>query len=141
MPHAAGSALYVRFVHSGGTTVITGDQRSVSWSDSQSFADTTAGNDAATSQVKTTYSVTGSLDFVDNGTGSTALKQALYPGNSGTLEWGNYGTSTGQPKYSIAIDIESNDHSADYASEQTFTVAWRNQGAWVTNYDRSGDTW
>lgn len=141
MPHAAGSALYARFIYSGGTVVVTGDQRAVSWSDTMSYADTTAGSDAATSQVKTTYSVTGSIDFVDNGTGSTALKQALYPGNQGTLEWGNYGTTTGSPKYSIVIDIEGKDYSADYASEQTHTVTWRNQGAWISNYDRSGSVW
>lgn len=141
MPHAAGSALYVRFIHSGGTVTVTGDQRAVSWDDTQSFADVTAGTDAATSQVLTTYSVTGSLDFVDNGTGAATLKQALYPGNSGTLEWGNYGTASGAPKYSIPVHIESNSHSGDYASEQTFTVSWRNNGAWVTNYDRSNDTW
>lgn len=140
MGHAAGSALYAHFIHAGGTVVLTGDQRSMSWDDTQSFADTTAGSDAATSQVTTTYSVTGSFDFLDNGE-SEAYASIMFPGASGTLVWGPQGTATGKPKYELPIDWEGMSNSAEYSSEITKSATWRNNGAWVSNYARSGDTW
>lgn len=141
MAHASGSALYMRFIHSGGTVVASGNQRAVSWDDSLDLAETTAGADSDKSYIPTLRDGTGSIDLVDDGTAGSALYQAFYVGNAGTLEWGTHGTATGSPKYSCPIIINSGSRSAEYATEMMRTYGWQKNGAWITNFDILGSTW
>ena len=143
MPHMSGKDLVIRFIYSGGTVVVSGDQREVSWDEQQNTADTTAGDDGYESHINTTRNVNGSISLLDNGVDGSAIYAAMTTGTRGTLEWGNEGTATGKPKYGLPVTITSGNSSMPYAGEIVRQYQWRgnDKTGWTANWERSGSTW
>lgn len=138
MGHASGSALFIQFIHSGGTTTISGDQRSMDWNEVVDTADTSAGADAYRTHVTTLKQVDGNMSLLDNGTDGTAIYAVIRPGSQGTLEWGPRGTDTGQPKFALPVTFTNSSLSVPYDGEIVRDYSWMGNGAWVTDGDNGG---
>ena len=100
MAEYSGSALYFGWIYSGGTVVLSGDQRSVGFTPSVEFADTTAGSDARKGRLVTVKDAAVSYAGVAQSAG-TALEDALVEGTQGTIILGPEGTAAGHRKYTI----------------------------------------
>lgn len=100
MPEFSGSALYVDWVYSGGTVVVSGNQRTCTLSPTVDFIDTTAGSDARKTRLPSLKDVTASISVLYQA-GGTALEDALAEGNQGTLNVYPEGTATGKRKYIV----------------------------------------
>lgn len=136
--HASGSALYASF----GGTLITGDQRAMSWESSVNLIDTTAGADVAESHVTGTTNASISIDWlVSTDAAGSATNSALAEKNSGTLLWGNYGTAAGSPKYGCVATVESVSQDAPYDDVLSKSASLTRNGNWLFNYDTLGSTW
>lgn len=135
MSHYSGSALYMSF----GGTVITGDQRSVSWEESANLIDTTAGADVAESHITgtTTASISWDALFEDSSAG-TSVSRAVAVKNSGTLIIAPLGTATGKPKWSCIATSESLSVDAPYDDVLMYSGSFARNGDWITNYNSLG---
>lgn len=137
MPHASGSAVYATF----GGVVITGDQRSIDWSETIKTIDVTAGSDLDEDHVTGTRSGTIKMSILYNGADGSAAEQALHVGASGTLQWGPEGTAAGKPKYTCVATVTDNNDSGPYDGELMFDVDFLKKGGWIDNWKHSGSTW
>lgn len=135
-----GRDLVIRFIHAGGTTVVSGEYRSLSVSESGESADTTAGSAPYKTHVPTLIEVSGDFSYLDEGT-ANSIGSALAVHTQGTLEWGPRGTANGAPRYGIPVTIMGVESPVEYAGELVRTVNWVGNGNWTANYDRSGSTW
>lgn len=137
MAHYVGRNLYVTY----GGTVISGDQRTLSWDYSTDNADTTAGADTDKSYIATIKDVTISMTILDNGTDGSAVRRALAVGGTGALVWGPEGTATGKPKYSCNVICNSLSTEYPYDGEVEFEVEFQRSGSWTLHYEDLGSTW
>lgn len=113
MTEFVGSALYATWIYSGGTVVLTGDQRTFTFTPSIDFIDATAGADAA--RVRLAYLKDYAIAFsgLANDAG-TATITALVEGTSGTLTIGEAGTVTGKPKITLGAFSQGVTRNAPY---------------------------
>lgn len=137
MPHYTGKNVYATY----GGTLITGDQRSLSWDYSADSVDTTAGADNDKSSITTVKGVTISMTILDNSTAGSATRRALAVGGTGQLIWGPEGTTTGKPKYGCGVNLMSLSTEYPYDGEVEFDVEFERSGAWDYNYEDSGSVW
>src|SRR3990167_3380247 len=126
MGHYVGKNLYVTY----GGTVISGDQRTLSWDYSTDSADTTAGADVDKSSITTTKGVTISMTILDNSTAGSTVRRALAVGGTGQLIWGPEGTASGKPKYGCGVNLMSLSTDYPYDGEVEFEVEFERSGAW-----------
>lgn len=100
MAEFTGSALYVQWTSSAGTSDLSGDYRTVSWNPSIGMVDATAGSDPfkvyLTTQKDTTVSYSGVFQ-----TAGTAVENQLLAGQYGTLTIGPEGTAAAKRKYTL----------------------------------------
>lgn len=137
MTHYAGSALYAEF---GGVAINT-DFKSLDINETQDIADSTAGADAARSHVRTVRSIDASLSALFNGTAGSAVMAALQAGAQGTLTFGQIGTATGAPKYSVVMTVTAFNKSIQFDGTQEMSASLMGDGDWLLNYERSGSVW
>ncbi len=101
----SGSALYMEWVYSGGTVVLSGQQRSVSLSPSVDMHDATAGDDADKVYLPGTkdavVSYQGLMSQIGDSPSYTDVENALVEGTQGTLVIGPEGTQSTERKYTI----------------------------------------
>ena len=101
----SGSALYAEWVYSGGTVVLSGQQRSLSLSPSVDLLDGTAGSDADKEYLAGVKDATVSYSGVMSGMADSptfmAVEAALAEGVSGTLYFGPQGTTSTYRKYTV----------------------------------------
>jgi len=131
-----GKNLYITF----GGTVVSGDQRTLSKNGSVDTVDTTAGADTDKSYELTLRDATFDITILDNGGDGSAVRAALYEGNSGTLIYAPEGTAVGKPKYECYAHVTSFNTSYPYDGEVEFQVSLQKSGAWTYNYEISGST-
>lgn len=137
MAHYSGSALVIQF----GSTVVSGDQRTMDVAETVKIIDTTAGADSDESHIQGTKSATIDLTILSNGTAGSAIRAALKATASGTLLWGETGTATGQPKYGCVATVNDVSWSYPYDGEVEFQVSMTKNGNWLFHYEQSGSTW
>ena len=101
----SGSALYFQWVYSGGTVLLSGQQRSVTITPSVDLIDGTAGDDADKeylSGVKdATVSFAGVMSAMADSPTYAEMEAALVEGNAGTINLGPEGTASTKRKYII----------------------------------------
>ena len=91
----AGSALYLAWIHSGGTVALNTEFRTFNWSPTLNFIDATAGADTY-ERVLASYGVGGDISFsMLAQTDGTAIATALARATKGTLVYGPAGTANG----------------------------------------------
>lgn len=135
--HYTGKNLYITY----GGTVISGDQRTLSWDYSVDTADTTAGADNDKSYIATIRDVTISVTILDNGTDGSAVRRALAVGGTGELIFAPEGTASGKPKYGCGVICQSLSTEYPYDGEVEFEVEFQRSGAWTYHYEDSGSTY
>src|SRR5512143_2201651 len=105
MAEYAGSAVYVQWIHSGGTLVLSGEVRSCNVTPSMDTIDATAGSDVNKVYLPSfvDWEITWDGVAQENttaATSGTAYAQALMPGKLGTVIVGPFGTASNSLKYS-----------------------------------------
>lgn len=104
-----GTAGYIKF----GSTVLSADARNFEPEEEIGLVDASAGNDASRTYLATLLDGKATLELVAQ-TGGTALWTALKPGTSGTLEWGEEGTTAGKPKHSVVAKVQRRRRALPY---------------------------
>lgn len=93
----SGSACYISWVWSGGTSVLSTDYKSINITPTVALLDATAGADTHIQRIKSLLDVSAQLTYVEQ-SDATAFALALSAGNIGTLTVGPEGTASGKPK-------------------------------------------
>jgi len=111
-----------------GGTVISGDQRTFTTSETADTIDSTAGADTRKQWL------TGATDgeasaTILAGTAGTANYNALEPGNSGTLYWAPEGTAAGKQTKSALALVTSRDSEYPYDGLVVVSPKWKLTGA------------
>lgn len=123
----AGSALYLTWIHSGGTLVLSTESRNFTYSESGETIDVTAGSDATRRKISSFKSSTAALNYTAQSDG-TATLSALAFGTKGTLVWGEAGTATGAPKTTLPAMSLGVSRSVPYADVVTYDISWEATG-------------
>ena len=128
----SGSALYLAWVHAGGTAVLNTDFRQFDWTPSLALIESTAGADSFREYIPGIGEGGNiSLTMVMQSSG-TALISALARGTQGTLVYSPEGTATGKPKSSIPAISKGPAYSQPYDDVVEFKVEFQ-QSAFETN--------
>src|SRR3970282_2590320 len=102
----AGSAMYLAWIHPGGTTTLQTEFRNFSWQPTLNFIDATAGADTY-ERLLPSFGVGSDIPLeMLAQTGGTALAVALARQTKGTLLYGPAGTAN----YEIAHQIPASAH-------------------------------
>ena len=132
MPEFSGSALYGTWVYSGGTVVLSGNQRTCTISPTVDYIDTTAGSDARKTRLASLKDITASWSMLYQ-VGGTALEDALAEGTQGTLNVYPEGTATGKRQHIIGAFSNGPKVDHPYADVVIMTVDFTGNG----NYSRT----
>ena len=124
MAEYTGSALYLKF----GSTVLSSDFRSFDTDESMDLADATAGADTYKNWLSTVADGSATCQLVDQAGGS-ALWTAIAPGTSGTLEWGEEGTTSTKPKHTVNAVVKGRTKSRPYADVVVLNVSFQFKAA------------
>ena len=121
MAKYSGSQLYLKFA----STVLSGEYRTLTVSETQNVADASAGDDTGTTRVSTLTDATFTVEMVAlAGTAGTAIWGAVDPGAQGTLEWGPEGTATTKPKYTQYVIVAGRDQNIVYNDVVTWSITF-----------------
>jgi hypothetical protein len=132
MPDYSGKDLYVQWITSAGTAVLSSDFRQGSYKPSVNLIDKTAGADAAKTYFVDRKDGTYSLQFLDQ-TGGTVITNALVEGTEGTLIWGPEGTVAGKPKRTMPAISLGAQCNYPYNDLVEISVDFQQNGARVEN--------
>jgi len=143
MSKYTGNALYVEWIHSGGTTTLANATsgpayKSVSLDFSIDLDDATAGGNTVREHLATIKDFTIEYTAAER-TVDSAVLSALQVGTRGTLTIGPRGNSTGMPKYSVVAVVESFSTEFSFDSHTEYSVTWRAAGEILASY-LNGDT-
>lgn len=129
----SGPTLVLSWIHSGGTTSLAGDTRSVQWNPSTAYAETTAGSDTQVGRLPTIKDATASIECV-NPAGGTALYAALDSQKAGTLIIQPEGTATNKRKITFPCYSDGAQYAHPYADTATLTCSFTGAGNVLNNY-------
>src|SRR5512139_3664753 len=125
----SGSAMYLAWVHAGGTLVLNTDFRQFDWTPTLSLIDSTAGADTFREYIGGIGEGGDiSLSCVMQ-TGSTATISALARAAVGTILYGPEGTATGKPKSTIPAISKGPAYSQPYDDVVEFKVSFQQSAA------------
>jgi hypothetical protein len=132
MPTYAGSSLVVQWIQAAATTVLTGDHKSMTYTPSINFIDSTAGADANKTYIPGVKD--GNATFNANmqsgsSAGGTSTFSTCAEGNLGTLKWYPEGTTAGYPYESIPAYSQGAAKSYPYENVVEVTVNFQQNGA------------
>ena len=119
----AGSALYAHWVWSGGTLVVSTENRNFTYSDQIETIDATAGSDATRRKISSFKNATASLSMTAQSDG-TALIAACAAGVTGTLIFGEAGSAVGKPKVTMPAISLGISRRVPYADVVTYDISW-----------------
>src|SRR5215831_3623726 len=102
MAEFTGHQLVVTF----GGVALASDFRTFTATEEAGLVDASAGNDTARTYLKSRTDGTAALEVLgqDN---TTAVWDAVKPGTTGSLVWGEEGSGTGQPRHSVPAIVSS----------------------------------
>lgn len=124
----SGSALVCKWIYSGGTVTLSGDQRTVTITPSINLINATAGSDADEAYILGTKDATASYSGVAQ-QGGTATEDALIEGTQGTLEIYPEGNTSGKRKYSMPAISMGPRYNFPYADVVELSVDFQKNGA------------
>jgi hypothetical protein len=126
MARYTGKDLAIMWVTSLGTTWLEGDFRSMTTTEDQESADSTAGNDTYKAYIPTVADASGEVQLLDSSlTANTALWAAIAPATAGTLTWYPEGTATGKNTHSAPAFISSRQREFPYDDVVTITASYQ----------------
>ena len=117
MAEYSGTNLYVIF----GSTVLSGDYRRLTTTESMDLVDASAGSDTGTTHVSTLTNGQATYEAVAQ-TDGTVMWAAVANGTSGTLEWAPEGTASGKQKHTVTAIVSSRENNIGYNDVVTLTV-------------------
>lgn len=123
----AGSALYAQWIYSGGTVVLSTENRNFAYQEVMETIDATAGSDATRRKLASFKSATASMSYTAQSDG-TATIAALAAGVRGTLIFGEAGTATGRPKTTVPMMSLGISRTVPYADVVTYDISWESTG-------------
>jgi len=124
----SGNLLNVSWVYSGGTQLLTGDQKTFSYTPAIELHDQTAGGDTDKTYITGVKSGQCAFSAIMQ-TSGTALTVALCEGNSGTLYVGPEGTASTKQKITIPAIALGAKFSMPYADVVEVTCDFTQNGA------------
>lgn len=123
----AGSALYAHWIWSGGTIVLSTENRNFTYNENIETIDATAGSDATRRKIASFKNATASLSMTAQSDG-TALIAACAAGVTGTLIFGEAGSMAGKPKTTVPAISLGISRSVPYADVVTYDISWESTG-------------
>ena len=126
MARYTGKDLAIAWVWTGGTAWLEADFRSMSTTEDQESADSTAGSDTYKAYIPTVADASGEVQLLDT-TGATGTTEwgAIAPANVGTLVWYPEGTATGKPTHTAPAFISSRQREFPYDDVVTITASYQ----------------
>jgi len=128
MAGLSGSALYVQWITSNGTTTLTGDHTSFSYTPSIEMYDETGGADPALQYITGRVGGQAVLNCNGQAADGSALAAQLWEGKYGTLTWGEQGSGTTKPKHSAGF----------YCTGMVPTYPYNNIITYTANFQQNG---
>lgn len=126
-----GSAADLKWMTSSGTTTMSADYRTFSYTPSIDFLDETAGADSAIQRIP--YMKDGQAQFSGllqsgNSAGGTVMATACVEGQLGTLVWSPEGTAATKPKYTIPAYSQGCTLNWAYNALTEISITWQQNG-------------
>lgn len=128
MADYTGKDLYMTWVHSGGTAVLSSDFRTVSHNPTVSLANVTAGGDTDATYIARIKDATIDIGLLMQ-SGGTVLKAALCEGTGGTLIISPEGTASGKAYESFPAISLGAKMSYPYAEAVEVSCSFQKNGA------------
>ena len=128
MPTITGKDLDIRWVHSGGTVVLSGDYTQFTDTPSVELLDESAGADEYRTYVARLKDSSYAFSARHQASG-TAIKTALKEGTAGTLIWSPEGTVTGKVKYTVPAIAQGASMNIPYANLVELSCTFQGNGA------------
>ena len=128
MASYVGSALYLSWIHAGGTVVLSGDFRQANYEPSVAMINTTAGSDAAEEYLAGVKGGQASFSALMQADG-TVLFAALAEGTSGTLKIYPEGTASGKTCITLPAICQGVRWNMPYNDAVEISVTWTQNGA------------
>ena len=121
MARYSGKDLYIAWIHSGGTTVLGGDYRTLDIPESADEIDASAGSDTRKVMLAGQVSASFTVELLPQEAG-TVLFAAVAPQTSGTLQWSPEGTTVGNQKKTAAATILGRNEAFSYNDVVTLRI-------------------
>ena len=140
----SGKNLYVAWHSGGGSTDLSGSQRSMSFEHEQEMTDATAGADTYRVMIPTVRTAGASLEIlVESGASGSAIFAAIPVGGAvGTLIWGPEGTTADLPKWGMVARVAKASQEIPFDDVYVISVEFTNAGADLAyDYAEDGDVW
>lgn len=131
-----GKNLDVKFIGTGGTITLTGNQTAFTHAETIDMVEQTAGADTAKTYVPTvkdSRQTFAALFQSGTNTGGTATinDTNIAVGMEGTLIWSPEGTATGKPKFTVPAIPTSISYDTPYADTVKISIDFQGNGAVV----------
>ena len=130
----AGSSLVVTWIQAAATTILTGDHKSLTYTPSIAFIDSTAGADAQKTYIAGVKDGNATFNGVfqsGTGSGGTSTFSTVTEGAAGTLQWIPEGTTGGTS--SMPAFSQGAQYSYPYDNVVEVTVNFQQNGARTDN--------
>ncbi len=134
-----GSQLYIRWIDSVGTVVVSGDQKALEVDWGVDLEDLAAGSDEYHYNYATLKDFSAKLETFLTGTAGTALGARLKPASEGTLIWGELGTAAGMPKWGFGVVVSKNTPKYPFEKAAMKSIEFKVKGGLV--YDGNTAVW
>lgn len=121
MARYSGKNLYIEWIYSGGTVVLSGDYRTLDIPETADEIDASAGDDTRKVTLAGQVSASWSLEMLPLEAG-TVLFDAVAPQATGTLRWSPEGTTSGNQKKTAAATILGRNESFGYNTVATLRI-------------------
>lgn len=129
-----GSALVVQWLYASGTNLVSGNQRTLSYTPSIDLVDQTSGADTNKKYLTAVKDGQATLEaLLQSGTnaGGTSAFSTLTEGNSGTLIWSPEGTAAGKAKYTMPAISQGVGFTYPYADVVVASTSFQQNGTRV----------
>lgn len=128
MAEYAGSALYLTWIHPGGTAVLSGDFRTFSTTPSVDYYESTAGADTDKTYLSGVKDRTISVSYVDQSDGTVTL-DALEEGTQGTLVVSPEGTASTKRRETYPAISGGASRNEPYNNVVEISITFQGNGA------------
>jgi hypothetical protein len=128
MTAVSGSAAFALWVTSDGTTTLTGDYRTLSYTPTIELYDQTAGADGALSYITGREGGDFSIGMVLQATDGSAIQAQFEKGKVGTMTWGEQGSVTTKIKRVAPMICTGAKITVPYNEVIDFTADFKQNG-------------
>lgn len=130
MARYSGKNLDIHWAYSSGTTALEADFRSLSITEDQESADSTAGDDTYKTFIATFADAKAEVQLVQqDGTSGTTTWGVLAPNTEGTLHWFPSGSAAGSIWYYMPAFVSSRNQEFPYDDVVSLTVGFQCTGS------------